>query len=302
MKNILLWLIVWFPAMLFSQELNCSIQVVSPQLNNTTDKRIFNTLQQSIYEFMNNRKWTNDVFQPDERIECSLVISVTERSGTDDFIATFQIQARRPIHKSSYKSIALNVVDKKQVFKYVEYQPIEFSDNVFASNLSSMLAYYAYIIIGNDYDTYSLEGGTPYYQKAQAIVMNAQNTSEPGWKAADDNHNRYWIVDNLLNSAYSPLRECIYNYHRLAFDAMAENTDAARAKVLSSLLLLKKVFDVKPGSYSLTLFFLAKSDEIVNLFSNAPMEEKNKVVELLGQIDPANTIKYNRIIENRIDK
>ena len=298
MKKIIIIISLLFPLFLYSQELNCSVQVVSPQLNNTNDKKIFNTLRQSIFEFMNNRKWTNDVFQQDERIECSIVITVTEKPSIDDFKATVQIQARRPVYKSSYNSLILNVVDKNVTFKYVEYQPLEFSDNLFVSNLTSVLAYYAYMIIGTDYDTFSLEGGTPYFQKAQTIVLNAQNTNEGGWKSSEDNQNRYWMVDNILNSAFRPLRECMYNYHRLGFDIMSENLPAGRAKVLSALTLLKTVFDFKPGSYSLTLFFLAKSDEIVNLFSKAEITEKTRLMELLGQIDPANSNKYVKITQD----
>jgi Domain of unknown function (DUF4835) len=286
------WLL---PFYLFSQELNCTVQVLSPQFQNSADKKIFQTLQQSIFEFVNNRKWTNDVFQPEERIECSIVITITEKPSADEFKGTMQVQARRPVYKSSYNSLLLNILDKNISFKYIEYQPLEFSEGSFITNLTSVLAYYAYIIIGTDYDSYSLEGGSAYFQKAQTIVSNAQTANEKGWKSFEDNKNRYWLVENALNATFKSMRECIYKYHRLGFDAMADDAGSGRAAVLESLLLLKKVHENKPGSYSMQLFFLAKADEIVNLFSPAEPAEKTKVVELLNEIDPANSTKYNKI-------
>ncbi len=297
MKRLLPFAFCLLPFALFAQELNCSVQIVSHQLQNSADKKIFETLQQSIYEFMNNRKWTNDVFQQHERIECSIVITITAKSS-DAIDASIQVQARRPVYKSSYNSLLLNVLDKNFSFKYVEYQPLEFVENTFTSNLTSVLVYYANVIIGADYDSFSLEGGTPYFQKAQTVVSNAQSASEKGWKFNEDEKNRYWIVENLLNSTFKPLRECMYKYHKNGFDGMAEDLITGRAAVLSSLELLKKVYESKPGSYGLTLFFLAKADEIVNLFAPAEPVEKNKVITLLNEIDPANSIKYNKIIQS----
>ncbi len=280
---------------LFSQELNCAVQVISPQLQTSADKKIFQTLQQAIYEFMNNRKWTNDVFQQDERIECSIVITITEKPSIDQFKGSIQVQARRPIYKSSYNSLILNVLDKNLAFNYVEYQPLEFSESTFINNLTSMMSYYAYLIIGTDYDSYSLEGGSPYFQKAQTIVSNAQNAAEKGWKSFEDNQNRYWIVENMLNATFKPMRECMYKYHRLGFDAMSADLTSGRAAVLQSLEILKKVHEIKPTSYTMQLFFLAKSDEVVNLFTLAEPGEKTRVMELLNTIDPANNTKYNKI-------
>lgn len=293
--RIALFLAFIISGQLFSQELNCSVQVVSPQFQNSTDKKVFQTLQQSIVEFVNNRKWTNEVFQQDERIECSMVITITDKPSADDFRGTIQVQARRPVFKSSYNSLLMNVVDKTLSFKYVEYQPLEFSDNQYMNNLTSVLAFYAYMIIGVDYDSFSLEGGTAYYQKAQTVVANAQTSSEKGWRSSEDSQNRYWMVENILNSTFKPLRECMYKYHRNGFDVMSEDLPGGRMAALSALELLKKVYDNKPGSYSLLLFFLAKSDEIVNLFTLADPAEKSRVLALVNEIDPANSGKYVRI-------
>ena len=283
---------------LFSQELNCTVQVMPPPTaTNATDKKICQTLQQAIYEFMNTRKWTNDVFQQDERIECSIIISITSKPAIDQFVGTMQIQARRPIYKSAYNSLILNILDKNLTFTYVEYQPIEFVENTFTLNITSMLAYYAYVIIGTDYDSYSLEGGSPYFQKAQAVVANAQNAADKGWKSFEDNQNRYWIVENTLNSTFKPMRECMYKYHRLGFDVMSDDLPTGRAAVLQALLLLKQVHEIKPTSYNMQLFFLAKVDEVINLFTLAEPAEKAKAVELLNTVDPANNIKYNKILQ-----
>lgn len=293
------------PASAVAQELNCTAQVLlqlqkgSLQQESSADKKILQTLQQSIFEFMNNRKWTNDIFKQEERIECSVVITITDKLSADEFKGTIQVQARRPIYKSSYNSLILNVLDKNFSFKYIEYQPMEFSESTFMSNLTSVLAYYAYLIIGTDYDSFSLEGGSPYFQKSQTIVSNSQTGNEKGWKSFEDNQNRYWIVENLLNSTFRPMRECMYKYHRTGFDSMSEDLVSGRAAVLQSLQLLKKVHESKPSSYSMQLFFLAKSDEIVNLFSLAEPPEKTKVMELMGEIDPANSVKYNKITESR---
>ena len=283
------------PTAAISQELNCNIQILAPQLQNPADKKILETLKQSMYEFMNNRKWTNDVFKQEERIECSIVLTISDKKS-DVFNGTMQIQVRRPIYKSSYNSLSMNVLDKNISFNYIEYQPLEFSESSFISNLTSLLAYYSYIIIGTDYDSFVMEGGTPYFQKAQNIVSNAQSSPEVGWKSSESNNqNRYWLVENLLNSTFKPLRECMYKYHRLGFDAMAEDVIAPRSVVLQALLPLKKIHESKPTSYNMQLFFLAKADEIVNLFTSAEPSEKTKVIELLNEIDPANTIKYNKI-------
>ena len=301
-KHIILFVIPYtlylIPDCVFAQELNCSVQILAPQLQNPTDKKIFQTLQQSIFEFMNNRKWTSDVFQQDERIECSIVITITDKPSSDDFRGSIQVQARRPVYKSSYNSLLLNILDKNFSFKYIEYQPLEFSESSFLSNLTSILAFYGNIIIGTDYDSFSLEGGTPYFQKAQTVVSNAQSVNEKGWKSFEDNQNRYWIIENLLNSTFKPLRECMYKYHRNGFDVMAEDLITGRASVLSSLELLKKVYESKPGSYSLQLFFLAKADEIVNLFTPADPAEQTKIMTLVNELDPDNNTKYNKILEN----
>jgi hypothetical protein len=270
------------------------VQIVSDQIAGT-DKRVFDAMKTAIYEFMNNRKWTNETFKPEERIDCSILINMTERIGSDEFKGTLQIQSRRPIFKTSYNSVLLNYNDNDVTFKFQDNQPLEFVENTYTSNLASILGYYAYLVIGLDYDSYSLNGGTPYFQKCLAVLNNAQNSGYAGWKAFDSDKNRYWIINNMLDASFVSLRECMYNYHRKGLDVMADNKEAGRAIILESLVNLKKVHQIKPLSFSLQVFFIAKADEIVNIFSGAFSDEKSKTVNLLNEIDPTNSNKYTKI-------
>jgi hypothetical protein len=264
-----------------------------------TDKRVFTTLQTAIFEFMNNKKWTNDQFKLDERIDCSILINVTERPSTDQFVATIQVQSRRPVFKSSYNSVLLNYNDNDFQFSYLENQPLEFNENQFTTNLTSVLGFYAYMIIGMDYDTFSPSGGTTYLQKAQNIVNNAQNTSEPGWRAFESNKNRYWLITNMLDAPFVNIRECMYNYHRKGLDEMVTNKEGGRANLLEALESLRKVHQARPLSFAMQVFFNAKSDEIINIFSGAFADEKSKVMTLLNDIDPTNSNKYQKIMANQ---
>jgi hypothetical protein len=284
-------------SILRAQELNCSVQVNSDQIQ-TSDKKVFETLQTSIFEFMNNRRWTNDQYLNQERIECSILINITERISSDQFKATIQIQSRRPVYKASYNTPIFNFLDNDFEFRYVEFQPLEFNETQFTTNLTSVLAYYAYVVIGMDYDSFSLEGGSPYFQKAQLVVNNAQSSSEKGWKAYENVRNRYWITENLLNPSFRPLRAAYYKYHRQGFDLMTENKDNARAAITESIEMLRKVQADKPGSVLMQLFFVAKSEEIVSVYTQAFPDEKNKVVNALNQIDPANANKYAEILKS----
>ena len=289
---------VFFSAITLSvsaQELNCQVTVNSNQIQ-TSDRKIFETLQQSLYEFINNRRWTTDQFMQHERIECSMMINVTERLSTDEFKATIQIQSRRPVFSTSYNSPLLNYIDKEFTFRYVEFQPLDYNETQFQNNLVSVVAYYTYIMLGFDYDSFSPQGGTPYFQKAQNIVNLAQNAPETGWKAFEGTQNRYWLTEEILNVQFAPLRECMYLYHRKGLDAMSEKLAPSRIQILEALKKLRKVNQDKPSSFALQVFFLAKSDEIINIFQQANPDEKSQVVSLLSEIDPANYSKYEMIM------
>ena len=278
-----------------AQELNCIVTVVHPQIQSS--ESIYTNLQTSIYQFMNSRKWTNFNYETQEKIECTINITISSKSA-DVFSGTMVVQSRRPIFKSSYNSVMLNTIDKDIQFTYTEGQPLDFNESSY-SPLTSILAYYAYVIIGLDFDSYQLKGGTPFYEKAQTIITNAQSASEPGWKAYESNiqKNRYWLVENLLNNIYAPIRETIYNYHRKGLDMMIDNSANAKATITASFDKLKAVNEDKPGSYLMQIFFLAKADEIVNIFSNSNTNpsDKTKVVTICKAIDPTNSNKYNQI-------
>ncbi len=294
-KLIILFLAFLFSIPLFSQELRCNVQIASQQIQGT-NKQVFRTLQTSAYEFMNTRRWTDHVYNYDERIECTILINLTSQVSADEFKGNVQVQVSRPIYNSSYNSVLLNFKDDDVQFKYVEYEALEFNEATTPSSLTALLSYYAYIILGLDYDTYSMDGGSIYYAKAEEIVNKMQNSNVKGWKAFESRKNRYWLVENILNNAYSPVRECLYRYHRLGLDNMAERLTESRAEIAESLRLLQKAYRAKPGSFILQIFFDAKADELVNIFSESFTDEKKRVFNILSEIDPANISKYNNII------
>ncbi|MEO8085837.1 MAG: DUF4835 family protein [Bacteroidota bacterium] len=277
-----------------AQELNCQVSVLTPQIQES-NKTIFETLQSQIRDFMNNRKWTGDAYDNAERIECSMIINVTERVSTEDFKATIQIQSRRPVYKTSYNSPMINHQDNDFNFHYVQDQVLDFDENSLSANLTATLAYYAYIIIGLDYDSYSADGGTPYFLKAQTIVNNAQSLGERGWKAFESQRNRYWLVENILNVQFRPMRSCMYKYHRLGFDKMNDNVNESRLTILEALKPLRTVYNDRPNSFFMQFFFNAKADELVSLYQMGTPDEKTQVTQLLTQIDPGNISKYNTI-------
>lgn len=278
-----------------AQELNCTVTVMTPQIQGT-ETRIFETLENVIFEFMNNQRWTSDVFDVNERIECNLLLTITDGTATSsEFKGHIQVQSFRPVFNSSLKSQVINLKDDEVQFSFQENSILRFTPDYFQDNLTSILAYYAYMIIGYDYDTYKLEGGTKYFSLAQQIVNNAQNASQGGWKGFENSRNRYWLVDNVLHQSFQPFRETLYNYHRLGMDVMYDKFPEGRTKVAESLQALREVHRIKPLSYNAAVFFLAKSDEIVNVFSKAPANERSEVYSVLEILDPGNLSKYNKL-------
>lgn len=282
-----------------SQELYCNVQVSAQKIQGS-NREIFQSMQRDIYEFMNGMVWTDKLFSFSERIECNLLINLDEQLSADEFRGTIQIQLSRPVYNTTYESTVLNFVDNSFQFRYVEFQPIEFNPNSHTSNLSSVLAYYAYLFIGMDFDTYSPGGGTPYFQVAEKIVANAQNAPESGWKPYDGsrNRNRYWLIKNILDNQYSGAREFLYLYHLRGLDRMESDMAQARAEMYESLRGLQEVYRRRPDPfmYFVSIIIDAKADEIVNVFSQAFADEKNRVVQILTEIDPANEKKYQQIL------
>ncbi len=293
MKYIFALLFLFLAVQMQGQELQCSVSIVSPTIQGT-NKQVFKTLESAIQEFMNGQKWTNNVFSSEERIQCSILINIKKVSGVDEFSGTFQIQMRRPVYESSYSSTLLNYMDQEFSFKYTEYEPLIFNPNSFDSNLVGVLAYYAYVMIGLDYDSFSKQGGSKYFSLAEQIVNRAQSSSYKGWKSYESRRNRYWFTENYLNEFHKPLRQCMYEYHRLGLDKMSSRTEEGRTAILKAIERLKKVQREKPGSFAMQIFFDAKSDELINIFKESVSSEKTKALEILLEIDPANTESYNQ--------
>ena len=261
-------------------------------------------MQRDIYEFMNNTVWTNHVFSYAERIDCNILINLNEQLSADEFRGTIQIQLSRPVFNTTYNSTMLNFIDNNFQFRYVEFQPLEFDPNTHRSNLVSVLAYYTYIILGFDYDSFSPLGGTEFFQMAEKIVTNAQNAPEPGWKPYDAsrNRNRYWLVKNILDKEYEGVRQFIYEYNINGLDKMESRIAEARTSMVESLKLIQEVYRKKPDPfmYFLQVVMESKSDELINIFSEAFPEEKSRVVQILTEIDPANKTKYEKINSSNI--
>lgn len=280
-----------------AQELKCRVIINDAQVQ-TTERQVFKDLQLAITQFMNNRRWTNLAFKPEERINCIIQITIKPTDQLGSYSALTKVQSSRPIYGTSYESILLNYVDKSFNFEYVQSQPLEFSENSVTSNLTAMLSFYAYIIIGLDQDSFGKLGGTPHYNKAQNIMNMAsqQFTNVPGWKAFEaDNQSRYWLIENLLSPPLIPIREGLYTYHRLAMDTFEKDADGSRKKIIEVLNKIKTANQQKSRSVLFTIFFDAKKDELVKIFSKGDMQVLTQAKNLLVELDPVNKSKYDNI-------
>jgi hypothetical protein len=297
----LLLLILLFSVNLHSQELRCNVQVVSQQIQGS-NKQVFQTLQNAIYEFMNNTVWTNHVYTMEERIECNLMFNITEQLSADDFKGTLTIQVSRPVFNTNYNTTTLNFVDNDIRFRYVEFSPMLFDLSSHISNLTSILAFYAYYVLGIDYDTFSLMGGSQYFVNAEQVVLNAQGAAESGWKPMDNtsHKNRYWLIKDMIDTDYEGVRVFNYNYHRLGLDVLDEQVVEGRAAITNSLDLLQQVYRKKPDPYMylLRLVFDSKVDEIVNVYTESYPEERNRAYDILTEVDKPNANKYKAILES----
>ena len=282
----------------FSQELNFNVRINAQKLQ-TVDVKVFATLEQSIVEFLNNQKWTNDIFEPEERINCNVVLTIQEETSATSFKADLAIQASRPIFNSNTESPIFNHLDREVVFEYNQFDPIIYSKNSFNGNLSSVLAYYAYIILGVNYDTFSPLGGQEYFQLAQDATNNIPTTLTPkpfsGWTSSESNLNRYWLIENLLSPRVKAYRLAMYRYHLQGLDAIANNIEEGRANIAATFDDLGKVNQAYPNCMILRVFNATKSTEIIEIFKPAPLEEQTKVIRIMTRIDPANAAKYRRI-------
>ncbi len=278
------------------QEIRSNVSISTPGMSEA-DREMMRTLQRELSAFVNERNWTEYSFQPQERIEASIMITINERIGSDEFRATIQVQSRRPVYQTSYDSPVFNHQDRDFSFRYVENQAIDYVDNAFTSNLTAVIAFYVYMIIGFDFDTFTPMGGNPYFERAQQIVNMAQNAPERGWKSFESQRNRYWLVENVMNNTYRNIRQAMYVYHRQGFDRMTDNMDIARGEVVSALEMLQRTHRERPGSFLMQVILTTKSDEMVNLFSEATPMDRNKAITILTEIDPANSSRYRRMAD-----
>jgi hypothetical protein len=277
-----------------AQDLNARVQILSPQIQNTNNKPI-EALQQAMAEFLNNRKWSVNELKPQERIDCNIVFNLKEWDGSSNYKGEAQIISSRPVFGTSYNTTLLSVSDKNFEFTYTEGQPLDFSDQNFQNNLSSILAFYAYVIVGLDADSFSKMGGTDYFAKAQTVVNNAQNAPFGGWKAFENLRNRYWISENLQNKTFIPLREALYSYHRQGLDLMSDDINKGRKNIASAIEKLTELDKQKQGSILNNIFFSAKADEIIDIFKKSDPLERTKVYNVMVEVDPANASKYEEL-------
>lgn len=281
-----------------AQELKCTISINSEQVQGS-NKAIFTTLQQSMEEFVNTQRWTNMTFQEKERIECSMMIVV--KSVQDNmFVCEFTCQSRRPVFGTTYTTPTLNIKDANFTFTYQEYDRMEFQHNTFTSNLTALVAYYCYLIIGHDMDSFAKLGGTPYFQVCEDIVTSAQsasldNAEMVGWKAFESNRNRYALTNNLMDEAFKKYRAYYYDYHRHGLDEMVNNVANGRARIAKDIKVLKEAYNARPATYLVGTFLDAKSDELVNIFKSGTADEKKMVYQLLMDIDPTRQDTYENI-------
>lgn len=280
----------------FAQELNCKVIINADQIA-TTDQALFKDMERAIATFLNTRKWTNDSYKNYEKINCSIFLNITKMPSIGNFTANAQITVARPVFNTNYETVLLNFADRDWEFEYIESQPLEYNDNTFISNLTSMLAYYAYIILAFDYDSYSELGGNAYVQKALMVVNNAQGSNRPGWAALGSTRSRYSLVENMNNPQMTDMRKGFYKYHRLALDTFDKNPDQSREQVLDMLKSVKKVWTVYPNAIMVISFFDTKASELANIFSQGNISVRREAYDILNALDPKRNI-YQKIISN----
>lgn len=276
------------------QELNCKVTINADQIQ-TSDRGIFKDMERNIANFMNTRKWTNDTYKNYERINCAIFLNISRMPSIGSFMASAQITLARPVYNSNYESVLLNFADREWEFEYIESLPLEYNDNAYISNLTSILAYYAYIILGMDYDSFSERGGDPFFQSALMVVNNAQSSNRPGWQSIGSTRNRYNLIENINNPQMAELRKGIYKYHRQALDNFDKKPDEGRQTILNVLKSIRNVWQIYPSSIYVITFFDSKSNELVNVFSEGNLSVRREAYDILTVVD-AKRNTYQKII------
>lgn len=283
------------------QEMQARLTVLASKVSTQVDKKVFLTLQTALTNFLNGRRWTNDVFQPSEKIQCNFLLTIDEDKGNNVFKGKLTVQAARPVYNTTYDSPIMNFIDDNVTFRYVEFQPIEFNENrvqgndPLAANITAVLAFYVNIILGLDYDSFSIRAGDTYFQKAWNIVNNAPESGDiGGWKSYEGLRNRYWLAENFNNNRFALMHDAFYSYYRAGMDVFYENEDAGRTGILNCLNFLNTINNDNPSSMALQFFFQGKSNELVKIFSKANAEQKGRAREILTKLDITNVAEYNR--------
>jgi len=284
---------------IYAQEFQFDVTVSTPKIQ-TVDPRVFQDLESQIESFLNSRKWTEDIYEQEEKIKCNIQLTITEELSPTSFKADLAIQSARPVFGTSLETALLNHVDKGVAFNYEQYQPLEFAQNNFNDNLTSVLGFYIYVILGLDYDSFQPLGGEEYFQLAQNIINTIPSNAADvykGWRPRDGNgnRNRYWIMENILNPRVKDLRYAIYDYHLRGLDMMSKSLDLGRANILKSLQNIEKVGKAYPNSMIVQMFFNAKSNEIVDIFRGGTSAEKAEVIRICTKLDASNAIRYRSI-------
>jgi hypothetical protein len=305
LKILILFSCVFFSARQAKcQEFQANITVLSNRISTTVNKQIFSTLQSALYEFINGRKWTNVAFNQNEKIQCNFLLNLAGATDNNTYTASLTIQMGRPIFNTSYQSPLVNYMDESVTFKYIQYQTLDFNENrvggtdPLTANLTAVFAYYAYIMLGLNFDSYGLRGGDPYYMKAQNVVNNAPETNAlNGWKPFDGLRNRYWLVENLTNPKYNPLHDAIYDYYRLGLDQMFDKEAEARIAVMNALIAFNSINNEFPNIMFMQFFFQGKGAEIGNVFKHGTPDEKNRALDILTRIDVSNLNQYKQDLQ-----
>lgn len=297
------WLLVFFFQVSYGQEIQARVTINASKVSTTVDRKIFQTLQTGLTNFINSRKWSNDVFQPAEKIQCSFLLLIDDAPGNNIYKGKLTVQAARPVFNTTYLSPILNFQDDNITFRYIEFQPIEFNENrvqgndPLVANITAVMAFYANIILGLDYASFSLRGGDPFFQKAWNIVNNAPESGREigGWKSFESFRNRYWLAENLNNSRFALIHDALYAYYRSGMDLFYENEEAGRAGILNCLNFLTSLNRENPNSMIVQVFFQGKSNELVKVFSKANPDIKTRAREMLTKLDLTNSQAYKEL-------
>jgi hypothetical protein len=282
-----------------AQELNARVTIsydqvrTNQQAGNAT--QIYGEMQTAMTDFLTGRRWSTDEFQPEERLNFTLALSIQKATAQGEYEAQAQVQVTRPVYGTTYESVLLRFVDRGFQFSYLPDRPLNFNDNTFTDNLTSLMAFYVYTALALDYDTFAKRGGDLFIQRAYNVANLANSSGFSGWDARSDNRSRYWLIENLQNQQFLPFRDGLYTYHRLALDTFTEQPEEGRKLILGVLNDFKTVNQLKPAAVLMNNFFDAKSEELVQLFSNAQPEQKRQAYTLLSTLDPTKTEVYRRL-------